>query len=550
MGIFSTIWTAIQILTLATGIKGWRQARKLQKRGQDILATRHPDGGRIPVIFGQRRVGATMVYMDTNEGRSKDLYVVYALSVGEVDDILLDTIEINGVPITDSQVFRQGYYLGSDRVSSGAGSLCTASQNGDVQVSNAGRSGSDPTKRYRMVFNAHHGATDQTADPMLTASLSKWTSAHRLRGIAYIAASFEYDSKGMFSSTPELTCVVRGKRLYDPTEDDTVSGGSGDQRIDDSSTWTWSDNAALAVLDYLKDTEYGKGLTSSQLDLPSFIDAAALSDELVDIPEFAGSFVAGTFSGTSGDSYFDVDEDTWARIKAGIRLSLKDSGDSDVFVNVQVNEVQRSNQLTESTRYRVYVNNPLTSTYTNETSTFRGKCRRFHCNGVIDTNDNVLENTRDLLANCRGILNYIDGKYSLEIEDTGSSIFSVNEDHIIDSAPTRIQYEDKSRKYNKVVVSYYNGQKKFEPDTVTVLHDATPNFTSDDNGEILEAKVEFDFVTNPYIAYNLGKAILGRSRNSKTVSFTGTPRLLDLVAGDIIDITYAGLGLSGTVYRV
>jgi hypothetical protein len=555
MGIFSTIMAIVQIITLATGIKGWRQARKLQKKGQDILATKTADGGKIPVIYGTRRVGSTLLYMDTDSGNSKELFVVYGLSVGEVDNIDLESIEINGVSIKDAKVFRDGYYAGSDKIASGAGSLCTASQIGKNNAGTGGQSGTDPTKRYRMVFNAHHGSSTQTADPMLNASLSKWTSAHRLRGIAYIAASFEYDSRGMFSSTPELTVNVRGKKLYDPRLDGSISGGSGDHRIDDPSTFEWSDNAALALLDYVTNDEYGKGLAASLVNMQSFQTAADTADELVDIPEYAGSYSATTFSGTSGNNYIDVDSSTWNKIKTGVYLSLRDSADDNEYTDVPVTDVQRFRPHTESFVYRIFLKDVLTSTYTDEGGTTRGKVKRFHCNGVIDTNENILENTRDLLSNIRGFFNYLNGQYHVLIEDTGSSVFSITDDHIVSEESIKIQYEDKEKKYNKVIVNYFNGQKKYEADTVTVFHDPNDDgtftdFADNDGGEILEAKVEFDFITNPYIAYNMGYAILGRSRNQKTISFLATPQLFRLSVGDIVDITYAGLGLSGDFYRI
>ena len=71
------------------------------------------------------------------------------------------------------------------------------------------------------------------------------------------------------------------------------------------------------------------------------------------------------------------------------------------------------------------------SSYTNENGTALTKVRRFHCNGVINTDANVLENTQELLANMRGILNYVDGKYEVTLEDTASSTFTVTDDHII-----------------------------------------------------------------------------------------------------------------------
>jgi len=538
------------IISVFTGIKAYRQAQKLQKRGQEILATKNADGGKIPVIYGARRVGSTLIYMDTDSGNSKELFVVYGLSVGEIESIDLETIEINGVSIKDSKVFRQGYYAGYDSIASGAGSLCTASQIGNVQESNAGGSGTDPTKRYRMVFNAHLGADDQVADPMLVASIPKWTSAHRLRGIAYIAASFEYDSRGMFSSVPELTVVARGKKLYDPRKDGSISGGSGSHRINDSSTFEWSDNAALALLDYISNDEYGKGLSASLINLQSFQTAANTAETLVDVPEFGGSYSSATFSGTTGNNYIDIDSDSWETIKGGAYISLKDSVDDNEFTDVRATESQRFTPHTETTVYRTFVTQSLQNSYANEAGSLLVKVKRFHCNGLVDTNENVLENTRDLLSNIRGFLNFVDGKYTVLIEDTASSAFSVTDDHIIDDQGIKISYEDKSTKYNKVVVSFFNAQKKYEADTVTVYHNASPNYKSDDGGEELEIKVEFDYITNPYIAYNIGKAILGRSRNQKTLSFLATPELYQLTVGDVVDITYAGLGLSGHLFRI
>jgi hypothetical protein len=48
----------------------------------------------------------------------------------------------------------------------------------------------------------------------------------------------------------------------------------------------------------------------------------------------------------------------------------------------------------------------------------------------------------------------------------------------------------------------------------------------------------------------MGKAILTRSRNQTTMQFLGTPEMYKLNVGDIVDLTYAGLGFSGKVCRV
>ena len=548
---WAKIKIAATVITIGVGVKGYMEAKALMAKGQDILGQKTAQGGKIPVIYGRRRVGSTVAFMHTADNRSKDLFVIYALSVGEIDQIELDTIEINGVSIKDPKVFRQGYYAGSDKISSGDGSLCTATQIGNVNTENAGGSGTNPAGRYRMVFNAHHGTSDQTVDPMLNASIgTQWTANHRLRGIAYLACSFEYDSKGMFSSIPQLTVTCRGKKLYDPRKDGSISGGTGSHRYDTPSTFEWSDNATLCLLDYMRDNEYGKGLAESDINLQTFQSAATTAEALQDTPDFDGSYSSATFSGLAGAGIITVDGDTWNGSKIGGNLNLKDASGNVEFEDNVIVDATRYQPYDANAIYQLVVQNALSNTYTNEAGQALVKVERFSCNGVVDANKNILENTQELLSNMRGILNYIDGKYEVTLEDTGSSSFTVTDDHIIGESGITINYEDKAQKANKVVVQFFNALKKYEMDTATVLHDASPNFTSDDGGEELELVIDFPHIVNKYVAYNMGKAILGRSRNQMTISFTAVPELYKVKVGDIITVVYTPVGFTGKLFRI
>ena len=534
-------------VSVVSGVKSFRIARDMQNKGQGILANKTAAGGKIPVIYGQRRVGAQIVYMDTADNRSKDLFVVYALAVGEVEEIVGNTIELDGNSITDTKRFRDGWYLGSDKISSGAGSLNTASQIGTNNGSaSAGSSGTDPTKRYRAVFNLHHGAASQTADPMLTASISsKWTSAHKLNGIAYISTSFEYDTKGIFRGVPQLTVVVKGRKVFDPR---TAAG----QTFGNTSTYTWSDNAALCVLDYITNDEYGKGLGSTEVNFDTFGTAADACDTVVNQPDYNGSAAAFTFSGSSGDNFVvSSTESEWQKNKIGEFLTVTDSGGSTVVNNKRVIASERFSFFDSSQINRIYFDGTLGSDIGSNTGTAITTSRRFHCNGVVDTNNSVFDNTIELLQNIRGFLNYVNGKYELKIEDAGSSVFSVTEDHVIGENGFSISFGDKDKKANKVVVEFFNGLKLYELDTVTVFHNnSTSTYKDDDGGEELELKVEFPFVSSPYIAHNLGRAIMQRSRFQKRVSFLGTPEIFKLNVGDIIDVTYSPLNLSSSLFVV
>jgi len=522
-------------VTAAVGVKGYLQARQMLAKGQDIMANKTAAGGKIPVIYGTRRVGAQVVYMDTKFNRSKDLFVVYALAVGECEEILGRTIEIDGNSILDGKIYKGGGYVGSDKIGSGAGSLNTASQVGDVQYSSAGNLGTDPTLRYSFVFNLHHGATSQTADPMLRASIPEaWSTNHKLNGICYIAAAFDYDKKGMYKGVPQITVQVKGKKVYDPR----------------TTTTAWSSNAALCFLDYIQNDEYGKGLATADINMSTFETAADKCDVLQNQPFYGSSYQNVTWSATSGTNRVQINTygDAFQN-KVDEVISIKDSGGTLIVDAENINSFRSDEFYDEDRVNEIIIDDDIGSDYDDETGSIFTQVKRFHCNGYVDTNKNVMDNAKELLANMRGIFTYINGKYELQIEDTGTSTFSITDNHIIAESGISVDYGNKDKKANKVIVEFFNANLKYELDTVTELHDATPNYYSDD-GEILEVKAEFPYITDPYIASNMAKAILGRSRNQKTVQFLGTPEMYKLNVGDIVDLTYAGLGFDSDLFRI
>ena len=162
------------------------------------------------------------------------------------------------------------------------------------------------------VFNLHHGAASQTADPMLRASIPEaWSTNHKLNGICYIAAAFDYDKKGMYKGVPQITVQVKGKKVYDPRSDTTA----------------WSSNAALCFLDYIQNDEYGKGLATADINMTTFETAADKCDALQNQPFYGSSYQNVTWSGTSGTNRIQISTfDDAFQNKVDEVISIKDSG--------------------------------------------------------------------------------------------------------------------------------------------------------------------------------------------------------------------------------
>lgn len=118
----------------------------------------------------------------------------------------------------------------------------------------------------QLVFaRVFRGTPDQVASPLIASRLpSIWNADFRLRGVAYLEVQFEYDQTTFPDGVPNVSCVVRGKKVFDPRTGLTQ----------------YSANSALCLRDYLTDS-LGFGATSAEIDDTSFIAAANVCDENV-----------------------------------------------------------------------------------------------------------------------------------------------------------------------------------------------------------------------------------------------------------------------------
>ena len=143
----------------------------------------------------------------------------------------------------------------------------------------------------------------------------------------------------------------------------------------------------------------------------------------------------------------------------------------------------------------------------------------FDCNAVVDTSKKVLDNVRDIIKGMRGYLPYVQGKYKLVIETTGTASVSLTEDDIIGgyalASPT------KNSKYNRVIVSFINPDRNYQVDEIQfppiddsglASADQHATMKTADGGFLLEGRFDFKTITSPYQAEEMAEIILRRSR--------------------------------------
>ena len=194
--------------------------------------TREPAGTR-KLVYGKMRVGGQVVFIAHSGDDNKYLHMAIAFASHEIESY--EEIWFNDKKVwTATGGFQSdwGTYVTIDR---------------------------------------KYGTAAQSASTQLVNANTQWTTDHKLSGIAYVAFKLEWDADKFPQGVPNITAVVKGKKVYDPRD--------SNQSATNASTWTFSQNPALCLRDYLIDDKYGLGEDRTLIDSTSLTAAANLCDE-------------------------------------------------------------------------------------------------------------------------------------------------------------------------------------------------------------------------------------------------------------------------------
>ena len=209
-----------------------------EERG--VLINKQSNNAPIPLVYGRRQIGITRVFVESSGTDNQYLYMAGVLCEGEIE-------EVEQIFIDDKRVIFDGDF-----------------DHGVVrEVSSADANFYKDSSHIQV--QAFNGTDTQVASSILTNS-TNWTSNHKLSGVAYMAFRFKWN-QDIFSSIPQVRVTLRGKKVYDPRD----------------TTTKWTPNSALVLLDYLRNSRYGKGLPDSafESDFASFKTSANDADTLI-----------------------------------------------------------------------------------------------------------------------------------------------------------------------------------------------------------------------------------------------------------------------------
>ena len=240
-----------------------------EQNAKGVLLNKFSANSHIPIVYGTRKVGGNVVFLETSGTDNEFLYMAIILSEGEITGI--EKIFIN-----DHEVTFDGSFADNTQ---------RAVASSDANFFKA--PDDDSSAESLIDIRPHFGTDSQTACPLLD-ERSSWTSNHRLRGLAYLTLKFKWNSDA-FGSLPTVHTIVKGRKVYNPNLDSTVTGGSGSHRKDDSTTWEYSDNGIYQLLDYLRNDTFGMGIPNSYFD-SNFADWQTAGDVCdTNITPFSGA---------------------------------------------------------------------------------------------------------------------------------------------------------------------------------------------------------------------------------------------------------------------
>jgi hypothetical protein len=208
--------------------------------------------------YGTDMLSGPLVFANTTGDGNKELTRIVARHGREINDII-------GFRIDDTTIS-----IGVDIANRGPADV-TGGQFEDV-----------------MFVDSRLGTLTQTAIPDMTSRYpTLWLAgSHRLRGWSaiYTRMTLESGNNAYQNGIPQnMRALCEGHRVYDPRLDDT-NGGTGPHRLNDDTTWEFSENPALCLADFLRWENVGYSEDDARIDWPKVIIAADICDEQVTVP--------------------------------------------------------------------------------------------------------------------------------------------------------------------------------------------------------------------------------------------------------------------------
>ena len=458
------------------------------------------------IIYGETRVGGTIVFAETTSSTNEFLHIVYVMAGHEVDTI--DEI-----------------YLNDDEVS-----LETTSN--DANGIPIYTPTSSDQYAGKLQIKKHLGNDDQVADATLVAALSNWTTNHRIQGKAYIYARFSFDSDVYPNGVPNLSAIIKGKKCFDPRAT-SFTASSGNVSTTNNTITISSHGLSThdrAKYDVNGNTAIG-GLTDGTTYYVIKVDANTI--------KLATNFTncqAGTAINLSSVTGSTTQKFNFTTHTSNPVLCTRD------YLQDTKYGMQTSDEEINDTNFIASAN------ICDETVTLdSGTETRFTCNGsftLAQTPKVIIEN---LMTTCGGYLIYTNGAFKLIPSTYLTPTVTLTEKNLRSGIAINTRVSKKEL-FNAVKGLYSEPSNDYQPQNYPILTNSS--FESEDNNERIYAEFDYPFTNSSKMCQRLSKIQLLKNRQQISFSSSFDMGAFDCQVGDTVNITNSRMGWSNKTYQV
>lgn len=463
------------------------------------------------IVYGRCRLGGTILFENTSGEKGKYLNILQTLAGHEVSEI---------ESVWHDDVMAYDFKNGSSSLSYPGFSKHWAHRGTDTQTSSA-----EMTDR----INDHQ-------------SYEVWgTHTHRGIGIAFIGSSFEFDIDGKAwpsGTPPTVTCIVRGKKVYDPRTGLTQ----------------WSDNSALCIMDALK--TLGDEVDEDSFKVAAdYCDGALASDAIIWTATSTFNPTQDVSEPANNKLYFH--DSSWVCKNAYIGLGVTGSG---IPAGTTITGIRSDYRKTEFTRYDptdAYYGDVITTYYGENSLTlsqalptpigtgtvvkfYEPITKRFTCNGAYQLNQAPADYIGDMVTGCEGRLVKKRGKWFLYCGWT-EPVGYIDETYLRDESQGITLLQSNIADCFNTAVGSFISKKDFWNST-----DTTPirseKFLKEDQGVESQLRMDYKFTDTTLQAYRLLKHELFKSRYNRMLELKCNTKAKPYEHGDVVIVNLSQMG--------
>ena len=192
------------------------------------------------------------------------------------------------------------------------------------------------------------------------------------------------------------------------------------------------------------------------------------------------------------------------------------------------------------------------NTYSDQTITFRDQGGtlytqpRYRINGVLDTNQNILQNVDQIMTACDSWMAYQEttGKWSCVINKAETASFAFNDSNIVGAIT--VGGIDITSSINQIEARFPDNANR---DQFNYVQIDTPAGILYPNEPVNKTNINYDLVNNSVQAYYLANRLLEQAREDLNLTINTTYVGIQVNAGDVVSITNQYYGWNEKLFR-